>query len=214
MKIFQASIFIFNRHCFAGLLSLFIFFILGMHQGKALAHGDDDHGAHDQKKQSTQIAPANHSDSLAEGGVRFSANTEEIELLAIYRSGTLSVYLDHFADNSPIANAALQLDGLGNKVVLKEIEPGVYQIAIPALKPATYPLTFSVETPELADLLITDLVIPENKISTANSTGANWLSGNRIWGAVALIMGGILLVTTWWRRTRNKNMRKTGQNHA
>lgn len=106
----------------------------------ANAHGDDDHGA---------AAPVMNQIVAP----RAIATSEDFELVAILNKSQLIIYLDEFANNTPILNASIEVEGAGLKQVAKETSPGVYEITLPKNFPNKYPLTFTVETEETVDLL-------------------------------------------------------------
>lgn len=162
-----------------GLMSLFL--CSTFLQIESHAHGDEDHGA---------APPPIPTQGTA---ARFSVNSDELELVAVYAARHLTIYLDHFADNTPITGAKLEIEGAGVQAIAKEIEAGVYVIDLPQLTAATYPFTISVEAGDIADLLAASLNISANEGSDAGDGAGghgSFLDG-KSW---ALAGGGLLML--------------------
>jgi hypothetical protein len=123
--------------------SIFITLLFLIHL-PVLAHGDDDHGAA-APIMNQVVAP------------RAIATSEDFELVAILNRAQaqtqLIIYLDQFTTNAPVLNAKIEVEGAGLKQVAKEMSPGVYSITLPSKFPDKFPLTFSIETEDNADLL-------------------------------------------------------------
>lgn len=110
----------------------------------AYGHGDEDHG----------VAPPMASQSIAPRAV---AATDEFEVVAIPDARKLTIYVDRYATNEPVAAARVEIEGAGLKGVAKEAAPGVYVMAMAPLAPGKYPLTISIESGETSDLLTATL---------------------------------------------------------
>lgn len=164
-----------------GLMSLFL--CSTFLQIESHAHGDEDHGA---------APPPIPTQGTA---ARFSVNSDELELVAVYVARHLTIYLDHFADNTPITGAKLEIEGAGVQAIAKEIEAGVYVIDLPQLTAATYPFTISVEAGDIADLLAASLNISANEGSDAgdgaSAGGHGSLLNEKSW---VLAGGGLLML--------------------
>lgn len=113
----------------------------------ALAHGGEDHG--------TEVPPA-VSSTMAP---RAYAQTEDFELVAQLQGTTLTLTLDQYATNTPVANAQIEVEsGTTLKAQAQQIAPGVYTVRADALAtPGKYALSFSVQAGDTADLLAATL---------------------------------------------------------
>jgi membrane fusion protein, heavy metal efflux system len=103
---------------------------------------------------------------------RATAHSELYELVAIARGDRLSIYLDHFATNEPVADAKV-------KVAIADAEPvdaaptenGVYTISFPRLaRSGSVEIVFSVTAASGDDLLVGALTLP----SDTGSSHAAW----------------------------------------
>ena len=128
---------------------------------------------------------------------RASAQSEEFELVAVLASKKLTLYLDRYASNAPVADAQIELESGAVKLVAAQTEPGVYVLpGEPFNRPGKYPLVFSIQTAENADLLTATLEVtkPVAKVAPAKDTRI-------VWGtAGALLLAGIGV--TWIRRRK------------
>lgn len=133
---------------------------------------------------------------------RATAQTEDFELVAVPTGGKLTLYLDRYADNTPVTGAVIEVESGAFKAVAREIEPGLYTVPGDAFaKPARYPLTLSIQVGETADLLAAtlDLAAPPSAGVEHVHTWGEWV----VWGAAgALLMAGAGLVAV---RRRQKN---------
>lgn len=113
----------------------------------AWAHGGEDHGADAPPPVGSSVAP------------RAYAQTEDFELVAQLQGTTLTLTLDQFATNAPVADAQIEVEsGTTLKAQAQQIAPGVYTVRADALAtPGKYPLSFSVQAGDTADLLATTL---------------------------------------------------------
>jgi hypothetical protein len=119
----------------------------------AWAHGDEPHDA-----------PAAAAPTL-DAAPRATAQTESFELVAVLTdtgaAPTLTLYLDRFDSNAPVAGATVEIESGAFKAVARPAEPGVYTLPGQAFaQPGRYPLTISVQASEAdggADLLETTL---------------------------------------------------------
>lgn len=133
---------------------------------------------------------------------RTTAQTEDFELVAIPSGGKLTLYLDRYADNAPVAGAAIEVESGAFKAVAKEVAPGVYALPGEAFaKPGKYPLTLSIQAGETADLLTATLdlaALPSAGVEHVHTWG-EWA----VWGAAgALLIAGAGLVAV--RRRQKK----------
>lgn len=156
----------------------------------AWAHGGEDHGDAAVSAVPGDIAP------------RAAAQTEDFELVAVPAGGKLTLYLDRYADNEPVAGAVIEVESGAFKAVAKEVEPGVYALPGAAFaKPGKYPLTVSIQAGEVADLLTAtlDLAAPPSTGVVHVHTWGEWV----VWAAAGvLLLAGVGLVAL---RRRRKN---------
>ncbi|MGB7991241.1 MAG: LPXTG cell wall anchor domain-containing protein [Candidatus Methylophosphatis roskildensis] len=167
--------------------------LFGASSSTALAHGGEDHGGEATQSPTVATAP------------RASAQTEEFELVAVLEGKNLTISLDRFATNEPVANAEIEVDSGALKAVATQIAPGVYSIPGDGFAaPGKYPLAISVVAGESADLLtaMLDLAPPVTGVERSHVA-----SGWGIWGAAgALLLAGGGLVAMR-RRNRPRNLR-------
>ena len=125
---------------------LITFAVAAFFTAAAWAHGGEDH-SHD-------VAPALTGDVAP----RASAQTEDFELVAVLAAGTLTLYLDRYADNAPVADAEIEVESGAFKAVAAQASPGVYVLPGEVFaQPGKYPLAISIQAGESADLLTATL---------------------------------------------------------
>lgn len=154
----------------------------------AWAHGGEDHGEGDAPAMAADIAP------------RAAAQSEDFELVAVLTEGKLTLYLDRYADNAPVADAEIEVESGAFKAAAKQLAPGVYAVPGEAFaKSGKYPLTFSVQAGERADLLSATLEFDgaAKDIEHAHSR-SEWA----IWAAAALLLAGAALLVMRRRKHR------------
>ncbi|MGE5452957.1 MAG: hypothetical protein ACM3VZ_14075 [Acidobacteriota bacterium] len=173
-------------------MNTLIAMLLIMAAGVARAHGGEDH---DHDAPTAAIAAAAPVGTMP----RATAQTEAFELVAVLQGTppTLTLYVDRFDSNEPVAGATVELESGAFKAVAKPLAPGVYTVPGQAFsQPGRYPLTVSVQTDDAADLLDAILQYEAPVAPHAPSTrGWGRLAG---WGAAALValaLGGLA-----WRR--------------
>lgn len=122
-----------------------------VHAPMVFAHAGEDHGDGASPVQTTQaLAP------------RAEAHSDDIEMLAVYGNGELTLYLSSFKTNEPITKAQVEIESGPNKAVAAAAGDGVYKAPAPWLaKPGKHGLVITVEGKELADLLEASLEIQD-----------------------------------------------------
>jgi hypothetical protein len=173
----------------------------------ALAHGGEDHG--DEDKAALTLP--------AEGQSRRAyASSELFELVlvapeAANSSATLQIYLDHYADNSPVKDAVIELSSSAFSGTAKMLQPGLYQLDVKALPPTSHAIALTIEAGDDIDLLNTklDLTPPSDTVEHQHS----WTeySTQYVIGVGVLLVGLLL-----WRlsRQRKVNSKKVGSKAA
>ncbi|HMM55074.1 MAG TPA: hypothetical protein PKC23_08665 [Candidatus Desulfobacillus sp.] len=155
------------------------------------AHGDEDHGT------AAAVATAQ-----AEIAPRAEALGEAFEVVAVLAGGRLTLYVDRQEDNSPVANAVVEVDSDDFKAVAEPIAPGEYAAPGEALsRPGRHPLAVSIQTAEAADLLATTL---EVAAPPAGARGASW-SAWAGWGGAAAALAATLAFV------RRRRVKATGE---
>lgn len=133
-----------------------------------------------------------------EAAPRAVAQSEAFELVAVLAQGQLTLYLDRFADNAPVADAEIEIESGPMKAVARQVAPGVYALSGERFaSPGKHLLTFTVQSGEDADLLTASLDIDAGAATSASGWSA-WAA----WGGVgALLLAG----TTLFALRRKKN---------
>ncbi len=155
----------------------------------AWAHGGEEHSHPEEAAAVAATSPQ------VPQTPRASAQSEEFELVAALAEKTLAVYLDHYASNAPVTDARVELESSAVKLVARQTEPGVYGLPGEAFaKPGKYPLVFSIETTDSADLLTATLTVAQAAAEPVKPV-AQAPDQRIIWGAAgALLLAGIGVV--------------------
>ncbi|MDP1532772.1 MAG: hypothetical protein Q8L92_04250, partial [Rubrivivax sp.] len=126
---------------------------------------------------------------------RFSAVSETFELVGVLSGKQITLYLDRFADNSPVRGAQIELEIGGAKFKAEKQGDDEYEVVLPeAPKPGVLPVTAMVTAGNEADLLAGELDIHEeahaNKAAHTHSWTeyAGWVTAGI--AAFALLVGG------------------------
>lgn len=136
---------------------------------------------------------------------RITAVSESFELVGILEGRALTVYLDRFADNTPVKDAKVELEIGGVAVPLKLSGEGQFTAVLAEQpKPGTTAVTAAVTAGEETDLLSGELDLhaePEAETrSPAWRPYARWAIGGLV--ALAAIAAGLLLVLRRGRGAR------------
>lgn len=150
------------------------------------AHGGEDHSHEADAPSVVETTPA---------APKFETRSEQIELLGIFDQGVLTLYVDDFATNAPLAGLAIEISADTNSVKAVEKAPGQYEASLPWVQePGHYPLTFLIEGETVADLLqaTLDTMVAGNAKKSASPTvnASYWMAAAG--GAVFLLV--VLLV--------------------
>ena len=115
------------------------------------AHAGEDHGDAPAPVQTTQLlAP------------RAEAHSDDIEMLAVYGNGELTLYLSNFKTNEPIVNAQVEIESGPNKAIATATGDGIYKAPASWLAtPGKHGLVVTVEGKNIADLLEASLEIQD-----------------------------------------------------
>ena len=89
---------------------------------------------------------------------RFAATSDLFELVGVLDGAQLSLYLDHSADNRPVADAQLELDLGGKPLALTRVAEGEFRATLAAPLPeGETPVTATVVAGDESDLLAATL---------------------------------------------------------
>ena len=93
---------------------------------------------------------------------RFSAVSETFELVGVLRGKQVTLYLDRFADNSPVRGAQIELEIAGVKFKAEAHGDDAYEVVLKeAPKPGVLPITATVTAGTEVDLLAGELDLHE-----------------------------------------------------
>lgn len=140
------------------------------------AHGGEDH-AH-----ASALAP------VTTATPRMSSATEQFELVGVLDGKLLTLYLDQFASNTPVAKARIEVESGAWKAVAAEVAPAVYAVtADPLAQPGRHAVTFTVQAGDAVDLMEASLDIAPPGVATSDA------AQTRSWRAWALAAGAQVL---------------------
>jgi hypothetical protein len=160
------------------------------------AHAQDDHG-HD------------HGDepATASGPVlpRFAAVSEAFELVGVLDGNRLTLYLDRFADNSPVPGAELELEIGEVKVPVQSHGEGEYD-AVLASRPASgvVPVMVTVQAGSESDLLVGELDLHAQETVDTAEHSRGWQEYAAWAGAAAIALVLVSWMTRKVRTSRSK----------
>lgn len=181
--------------CAFPFLTAIVVFLAGGLPGTALAHEGHDHA--DAPVPSVAVAP------------RASALTDDFELVAALEGGQLTIYLDRFATNEPVADAQVEVDEGAGAIAAPQIAPGVYRVpGARSAAPGSHALTVSVQAGDVSDLLLVTLDVPAASGSLpapgagAPTVASDWTSlpPGAVWLAPAAVMLAVIAVVVRRRR--------------
>ena len=149
-------------------------------------HGHEGH-VHDEPP----TAPA------APAAPRAEAISDLFQLVAVSRPGALEIWLDRFADNSPVIGATIEIEAAGGSAKAEPLGDGRYRLPAPwASAPGQHDLIFTVTSDGDVDVLLGGLTIPEAAPGEASGGMHGWTEWVRRLAAVPpplLAGGGFLL---------------------
>jgi len=154
----------------------------------AFAHEGEDHGA-PPSALPVAFAP------------RVEANSESFELVGVLERGKLTIYLDRFTSNEPVADAVIEIESGSVKTTAQPTGEGTYTApGAPFTEPGPYPLVFTIRVANEADLLDGTLNIPAQPGAGGHvHDWTEWL----VWLASALVA---IFGTAWlWRRRSRRS---------
>jgi hypothetical protein len=124
---------------------------------------------------------------------RFSAVSETFELVGVLSGKQITLYLDRFADNSPVRGAQIELEIGGAKFKAEKQGEDEYGVVLPeAPKPGVLPVTATVTAGNEVDLLAGELDIHDRAHSDEAAHTHSWteVAG---WVAAGMTALGLLV---------------------
>ncbi len=143
---------------------------------------------------------------------RFSAVSENFELVGVVNGKQITLYLDRTSDNSPVKDAKLELELGGVKVPVKPHGEGEFEATLAQeLKPGEITVSATVIAGKETDLLAGDLDIHKEIHADEAVGNQTW----KLYGLWVLAALSALVSMVWlWRRVRanriNRNNRVGG----
>lgn len=127
---------------------------------------------------------------------RFSAVSDLFELVGVVNGKTLTLYLDHAADNRPVKDAKLQVELAGAPLELRPHGEGEYEATLAnALAPGVTAITATVVTATDSDLLAGELDLHEDAHADAPAAPSASTVGLGVAGGI-----GALALLAWFGR--------------
>jgi hypothetical protein len=137
---------------------------------------------------------------------RFAAVSETFELVGVLSGKQITLYLDRFADNSPVRDAQIELEIASVKLKAEKHGDAEYEVVLAdEPKPGVLPITATVTAGKEVDLLVGELDLHEsvhaNEAAHTHSWKeyAAWALGGLIALAALLVVGRRMLLS---RRAR------------
>ncbi len=163
----------------------------------ALAHGGEDHG--DEDKAALTLP--------AEGQSRRAyASSELFELVLVAPEVSennadthLQIYLDYYADNSPVKDAVIELSSSAFSGTAKMLQPGLYQLDVKTLPASIHAIALTIEAGDDIDLLNTKLDLTPHSTTVEHQHSWTEYSTQYVIGVGALLVALLL-----WRLSRQR----------
>ncbi len=119
----------------------------------------------------------------AAGQPRLATKSDAYDLVAILDGERLTIYLDRFEDNSPVADAKITLLIDGETAEAEPAADNTYVVTSKRFRgPGFVELVFDIKAPEADDLLIGKLVLPAAAATEGASNPISWPA--RAWSAL------------------------------
>lgn len=166
----------------------------------ALAHGGEDHG--DEDKAALTLP--------AEGQSRRAyASSELFELVLVApeaseNNASLQIYLDYYADNSPVKDAVIELSSSAFSGTAKMLQPGLYQLDVKTLPASTHAIALTIEAGDDIDLLNTKLDLTPHSTTVEHQHSWTEYSTQYVIGVGVLLVGLLLWRLSRQRKTASK----------
>ncbi|MBI2308536.1 MAG: hypothetical protein HYU78_14700 [Rhodocyclales bacterium] len=125
----------------------------------------------------------------------FEASSELFELVGRLKDGRLTLTLDRWASNEPVAGARIEIDSNGRQLLAAAQADGTYALdATPFAAAATYPLAITVSAGDESDLLAADFVVADAPAAAAAEAPASSRRAAFVAAALALLAAAIYAV--------------------
>ena len=162
------------------------------------AHADDGHG-HD------------HGDAapLATGSAlpRFTAVSDDFELVGVLDGRRITLWLDRAADNAPVTDARIELEIAGEKLEAGKHDD-VYEVVLAAEpEPGVLPITAMITAGNEVDLLAGELDHHHEAHVDASAPATPW-ARHAAWAAG--VVAAIVILLVIGRRTATSRQRSPG----
>jgi hypothetical protein len=139
---------------------------------------------------------------------RFAAASETFELVGVVNGKRLTLYLDHYADGSPVGNARLELELGGVKIPVESHGEGEFEAFLEEeLPPGVLAVSAMVIAGAEPDLLIGELDIHDETSTGKAGHDHHWQEYAAWAGGGALLTVFLLLLLTRVRNTRFRGAR-------
>lgn len=139
---------------------------------------------------------------------RFTATSDDFELVGVLAGKQLTLYLDRATTNEPVREATIELDVGGQVLKASPTPEGTFQVILPqAPVEGSTPITATVAVGELSDLLAGDIDI--HAASSEHGEGAHPSHWRRVaaWALGCVLVAG---VSAWLWRARNQRASRIG----
>lgn len=128
---------------------------------------------------------------------RFSAVSEQFELVGVVNGKRLTLYLDHAATNAPVKDAQLAVELGGQMIDVKPHADGEFEAELTeTLKPGVIAITATVTTAKDSDLLAGELDLHADEMAPA-AHAHGW---QEFVGWIAAAAAGLVLLAWGGRR--------------
>jgi len=139
---------------------------------------------------------------------RFSAVSETFELVGVLSGKQITLYLDRFADNSPVRGAQIELEIGGAKFKAEKHGDDEYEVVLPeAPKAGVVPVTATVTAGNEADLLAGELDLHEAAHTEEAAHAHSW---TEYAGWAAAGIAALALLGWGGRRVMNARSARAG----
>lgn len=135
---------------------------------------------------------------------RFTAVSELFELVGVVNGKNVTVYLDRFADNSPVKDAKVDLELDGKEIALEPHADGEFEATLQeTLKPGVVSVTATVIAGEDTDLLAGELDLHESATEAHEERVAADMKPYAIGAGAGMLVVGLI----GWAARRKGNSR-------
>ncbi len=146
-------------------------------------------------------APAS---SAGPASPRFVATSETFELVGVVNGKRLTLYLDRYADGSPVKDAKLELELGGVKVPVESHGEGEFEAMLAQeLKPGSLAVSAMVVAGAESDLLAGELDVHNEEPADKAAHAHGWREYATWAGAAAAVLAALLILARRLRATRN-----------